>query len=372
MRARGAQVTDHRRARRRGRRLGHAADDRSDLARQECRRAADRRDQQDRSAAGQRAEGQAGPARRTASCSRSSAAPRSPHRDLGQEGNERRSAARPDPAAGGDARPQGESRPPGGGNGGRGDARPGQGSGRDGARPERHAQGRRRLHLRHVLGPGARACSTSAASPCKAAGPAIPVQILGFEGVPEAGDQLPVGEGRGRGARYRADAATSRSRGEASPHQRGRNARRLHGGAGGRRRGHAATSSSRPTRAVRRKRSPMRSASCPPPKSRSRSFIAASARSPRATSCSPKPPARSSSASTCGRTTTRAPPPSAKASRSKLPHHLRSGRRRARAMEGMLAPEKREVVLGEAEVREVFKVAQDRHDRRLLRAQRHH
>ena len=45
----------HRRARRRGGRLGHAADDRSDLARQERRRADDRRDQQDRSAAGESA-----------------------------------------------------------------------------------------------------------------------------------------------------------------------------------------------------------------------------------------------------------------------------------------------------------------------------
>ena len=38
----------------------------------------------------------------------------------------------------------------------------------------------------------------------------------------------------------------------------------------------------------------------------------------------------------------------------------------------MLRPEEREVILGEAEVRETFKVPKIGVDRRLLRAQRHH
>ena len=40
------------------------------------------------------------------------------------------------------------------------------------------------------------------------------------------------------------------------------------------------------------------------------------------------------------------------------------------AMVGMLAPEYEEVVTGEAEVREIFRVPRDRRDRRLLRAER--
>ena len=42
------------------------------------------------------------------------------------------------------------------------------------------------------------------------------------------------------------------------------------------------------------------------------------------------------------------------------------------ALEGMLRPEEREVVLGEAEVRETFKVPKHRPHRRLLGPQRHH
>jgi translation initiation factor IF-2 len=53
-----------------------------------------------------------------------------------------------------------------------------------------------------------------------------------------------------------------------------------------------------------------------------------------------------------------------------LPHHLRGGERRRAALEGMLKPEQREVILAEAEVRELFKVRASAR-RRLLRAQRH-
>ncbi len=42
------------------------------------------------------------------------------------------------------------------------------------------------------------------------------------------------------------------------------------------------------------------------------------------------------------------------------------------ALEGLLRPEQREVVDGDATVRELFKVAKRRHDRRLLRAVRRH
>ena len=98
----------HRRARRGRRRPGHAADDRGDHPRPQRRRADDRRDQQDRPAHRQRAEGEAGPAaarRRARGVRRHGAL----SRDLGQEGHRRRSPARADSAAGGDPRSQGQS-----------------------------------------------------------------------------------------------------------------------------------------------------------------------------------------------------------------------------------------------------------------------
>ena len=52
----------------------------------------------------------------------------------------------------------------------------------------------------------------------KSAGPAIPVQVLGMQGVPMAGDQLLVVEDAARGARGRAAARAARSRGEEPPH----------------------------------------------------------------------------------------------------------------------------------------------------------
>ncbi len=97
---------------------------------------------------------------------------------------------------------------------------------------------------------------------------------------------------------------------------------------------------------------------CRRARSRSRSSTAASARSRRATSCSRARRARSSSASTCGRTTTRARRPSARTSTSSCTaSSTRRSPTSARRIEGMLRPEEREVILGEAEVREMFKVS---------------
>ena len=154
--------------------------------------------------------------------------------------------------------------------------------------------------------------------PVKAAGPGD--SGAGARPAGRADGRRPVPRRRGRdaGARDRAAPRASRSRGEEPPHDASGVgvARRLHVADGGRRERARCASSSRPTRAVRRKRSPTRWGSCRTPKCRWRSCTAASARSPRATSCSPRRRARSSSASTCARTTTRARRPSAKASTS--------------------------------------------------------
>src|SRR5439155_716869 len=75
-------------------------------------------------------------------------------------------------------------------------------------------------------------------------------------------------------------------------------------------------SSSRPTRAARRKRSPTRSPSSPHRRSRWKSCTAASAPSPTRMSCSRRRRVPSSSASTCGPIPTHAPRPSASAWRS--------------------------------------------------------
>src|SRR3989442_76738 len=126
----------------RRRRRDHAATDRSDFARQERGRPAGCGDQQDRPAHRQRAEGKAGPAGARGGARRVRGDdPR--HADLRQDGQERPGAARPDPAAGGAARSEGQPRPPGPGHGARGDARPRQGPARHDPRPERHAARRR-------------------------------------------------------------------------------------------------------------------------------------------------------------------------------------------------------------------------------------
>ena len=113
-------------------------------------------------------------------------------RDLGQEGHRHRAAARADPAAGGNPRPQGQRRAP------RRTApcsRPR--STRARARSPRSWSRRARCTSATTSSaassPAACArCSTSAGKTVKEAGPSIPVQILGFEGVPTAGDSFGV------------------------------------------------------------------------------------------------------------------------------------------------------------------------------------
>lgn len=69
-----------------------------------------------------------------------------------------------------------------------------------------------------------------------------------------------------------------------------------------------------------------------------------------------KPQTPSLSASTSGRITTQRSLPNAKNRRQNLQYHLRSHRRRGKAIKGMLDPKFKENTLGRAEVRQVYKI----------------
>ena len=95
--------------------------------------------------------------------------------------------------------------------GDRGQARSGPRLGGDRAGAEGHAQGRRRRWLPAPCGAVCVAWSTIAASRSRSAGPAFPVEILGLDGTPQAGDEFHVVESEAR-AREIADFRARRDR----------------------------------------------------------------------------------------------------------------------------------------------------------------
>ncbi len=107
--------------------------------------------------------------------------------DLGQEGHRRRRTARADPAAGRNPRSQGQPRPSGERH--RASRRPST-RGRARWRPSwsrRAPSGSATTSSAASSPAGSAPCSTSAARSSRRPAPRIPVQVLGFEGVPSAG-----------------------------------------------------------------------------------------------------------------------------------------------------------------------------------------
>jgi translation initiation factor IF-2 len=185
------------------------------------------------------------------------------------------------------------------------------------------------------------------------AGPATPVQILGLSGVPGAGDQL------WRWSRPRREIAQTRQRLEREKRMRIKSrgvkltdiSKML---AKGERR--SSTWSSRATWTARCRRSPMRwSSSRPggagagdPPRRRRDQRVGRAARLHRRRDRHRLPRAAQRRRARGRRARGRRHPP--------LQHHLRGGRRGPRGDGGLLSPEEREVLLGTAEVRQIFKV----------------
>ena len=192
----------------------------------------------------------------------------------------------------------------------------------------------------------------------KEAGPSIPVQILGFEGVPAAGDTFAVVTDANRGARDRAEAPAARARGAEPAQPEGHQPRGLQPRAQGGRASPRSGSSSRPTRAARPKRWPTRWPSSAPSEVR----VDVVHRGVGAISESDVLLAKASGAIVLGFHVR--PDSNARAAAEREQVDVRTYRiiyeaveDVRNALEGLLKPEERETVLGEAEVLQLFKVS---------------
>ena len=213
----------------------------------------------------------------------------------------------------------------------------------------------------------ARSTTTRARSSSEAK-PGDPVEILGFDKPPPAGELARVVENERARARSRAEArraAAPRAARDAAPVAASRS--------------RTSSSSCRPARSqrpqprrsratcrARSRRSSASSRRSSTPRCASTSSTRASAGSPRTTSCSPPRRAAWSSASTSARTPRRARVAEREGVEIrtydviyKLTEDIEQ------ALVGMLAAVKTEETIGEAEVRETFRASRARHDRRL-------
>ncbi len=175
-----------------GRRRHHAADGRSHPPRQGGEGADHRRHQQDRQA-GRRPEPRAQRAAEPRAGGRRAGRRRARRRSLGQDEDQSRQARAGHAAAGRSAGAEGQSRPHGARRRDRGQAGARPRHGRDPAGAEGHAQGRRHLVAGSEWG-RVRALLDDRGRSVETAGPATPVEVLGLQGTPQAGDQFVVVE----------------------------------------------------------------------------------------------------------------------------------------------------------------------------------
>ena len=191
----------------------------------------------------------------------------------------------------------------------------------------------------------------------ESAGPSKPVQILGWSHVPSAGDDFREVEDE-REARHIAEEREAKTRAGRAGHGAPRDA------PGPDAPGRAAPRSSTSNLIVKadvqgsvQALDGLAAQAAAGRGAREHRARAAPAASPRTTSRSRWPPTRSSSGSTSGRTRARASSPRRKASTSALYQVIYDAIDDIKAaLSGLLKPEERERVLGEAEVRQTFRV----------------
>ena len=293
-------------------------------------------------------------------------------RRLGEDQGGPRQPARDDPPGRRARGAQGQPRRPGLGHRDRVAARPGPRAGRHRAGPARHAARRRPAGRRRRSGARCGRCTTSPARASRRRRPGDPVEVLGFDGVCEAGERVEVVE-NDRTARQIAEERAHRLKTEALARRQARKlsldevfAKATRGRAQGaqhrpqgRRLGLARGAPGRDRQAAAGARSRSTSSTPAPGGINESDVMLASASDAIIIGFNVRPLADARRAAEREGVDIRT-----YSVIYKVTEELRA------AMEGMLEPEEVEETLGEAEVKETLQGLEGRHDRRLHRSPR--